>query len=31
VQIMSPHYMMDPSEPRVVPKEKWFTPPATPP
>jgi small-conductance mechanosensitive channel len=31
VQIMSPHYMMDPSKPQVVPKEKWFTPPATPP
>jgi small-conductance mechanosensitive channel len=28
VQIMSPHYMMDPKEPQVVPKEKWFTPPA---
>ena len=28
VQIMSPHYMMDPPEPQVVPKEKWFTPPA---
>jgi small-conductance mechanosensitive channel len=28
VQIMSPHYMMDPKEPQVVPKDKWFTPPA---
>jgi small-conductance mechanosensitive channel len=28
VQIMSPHYMMDPKEPHVVPKDKWFTPPA---
>ena len=28
VQIMSPHYMMDPPQPQVVPKEKWFTPPA---
>jgi small-conductance mechanosensitive channel len=31
VQIMSPHYMMDPKEPQVVPKEKWYAPPATPP
>jgi small-conductance mechanosensitive channel len=31
VQIMSPHYMMDPAQPHVVPKEKWFTPPAQPP
>lgn len=31
VQIMSPHYMMDPKDPQVVPKNKWFTPPATPP
>jgi small-conductance mechanosensitive channel len=31
VQIMSPHYMTDPKEPQVVPKDKWFTPPATPP
>jgi small-conductance mechanosensitive channel len=31
VQIMSPHYMMDPKEPQVVPKDKWFTPPAQPP
>ena len=31
VQIMSPHYMMDPPQPQVVPKDKWFTPPATPP
>src|SRR5207342_2764631 len=28
VQIMSPHYMMDPKDPQVVPKDKWFTPPA---
>jgi small-conductance mechanosensitive channel len=28
VQIMSPHYMMDPKEPQIVPQEKWFTPPA---
>ena len=31
VQIMSPHYALDPKEPHVVPKEKWFTPPAQPP
>ena len=28
VQIMSPHYMMDPKEPQVVPRDKWHTPPA---
>ena len=28
VQIMSPHYMVDPKEPQVVPKDKWFAPPA---
>ena len=28
VQIMSPHYMLDPSEPKVVPKAKWYTAPA---
>jgi small-conductance mechanosensitive channel len=31
VQIMSPHYMMDPKEPQVVPKDKWHLPPARPP
>jgi small-conductance mechanosensitive channel len=31
VQIMSPHYMMDPDQPQVVPKAKWFAPPAQPP
>ena len=31
VQIMSPHYMMDPAHPQVVPKEKWHEPPAQPP
>jgi small-conductance mechanosensitive channel len=31
VQIMSPHYMMDPKDPQVVPKENWYAPPATPP
>ena len=30
VQIMSPGYMMgDPAEPKVVPKDKWYKPPAT--
>ena len=28
VQIMSPHYVFDPSAPVVVPKERWFEPPA---
>jgi small-conductance mechanosensitive channel len=28
VQIMSPHYMMDPPQPQVVPKDKWYEPPA---
>ena len=28
VQIMSPHYVMQPSEPVIVPKEKWFARPA---
>lgn len=31
VQITSPHYMTDPAEPQVVPKAKWFAPPAKPP
>jgi small-conductance mechanosensitive channel len=31
VQIMSPHYLGDPSEPKVVPKAKWYPPPAVPP
>ena len=31
VQIMSPHYLADPAEPQVVPKERWFAPPAKPP
>jgi len=31
VQIMSPHYMMDPAHPQIVPKDRWFTPPAAPP
>ena len=28
VQIMSPHYMMDPATNKVVPPDQWFTPPA---
>ncbi|HTS52508.1 MAG TPA: mechanosensitive ion channel family protein [Burkholderiales bacterium] len=28
VQIMSPHYLGDPAHPQVVPKERWFEPPA---
>jgi small-conductance mechanosensitive channel len=31
VQIMSPHYVLDPKAPQVVPKDKWFTAPARPP
>ena len=31
VQIMSPHYMTETAEPQVVPKAKWWTPPAQPP
>jgi len=31
VQIMSPHYQMDPDAPAMVPKERWFEPPAAPP
>jgi small-conductance mechanosensitive channel len=29
VQIMSPHYLGDPEHPQVVPKERWFEPPAS--
>lgn len=28
VQIMSPHYMADPADAKVVPPERWFAPPA---
>jgi len=28
VQIMSPHYLGDPAEPKIVPKEQWNPPPA---
>jgi small-conductance mechanosensitive channel len=31
VQIMSPHYEMDPGQIKVVPKERWYSPPAKPP
>jgi small-conductance mechanosensitive channel len=30
VQIMSPSYRFDPDRPKVVPKEKWYAPPAKP-
>jgi hypothetical protein len=30
VQIMTPAYEGDPPEPKLVPKDKWFTPPAAP-
>jgi len=28
VQIMSPHYVLDPHEPKLVPKARWYTAPA---
>ncbi len=31
VQIMSPHYLGDPADPKVVPKARWHEPPAEPP
>jgi small-conductance mechanosensitive channel len=31
VQIMSPHYFGDPATPKVVPKDRWYAPPAEPP
>jgi small-conductance mechanosensitive channel len=31
VQILSPHYMVDPKEPQLVPKDRWYAPPAQPP
>jgi small-conductance mechanosensitive channel len=31
VQIMSPHYLGDPAVGKVVPKERWYAPPAEPP
>ncbi len=30
VQIMSPNYEADPAAPKIVPREKWFEPPAAP-
>jgi small-conductance mechanosensitive channel len=30
VQIMSPHYMVDPAVPKIVPKQQWFAAPARP-
>jgi len=30
VQIMSPHYMADPSDAKVVPRERWYAAPAKP-
>ena len=30
VQIMSPHYVADPADAKVVPRERWFAAPATP-
>jgi small-conductance mechanosensitive channel len=29
VQIMSPNYEADPESPKVVPRDKWFEPPAS--
>ena len=31
VQIMSPSYRSDPKEPKIVPKQQWYAPPAKPP
>jgi len=31
VAIMTPSYMADPAEPKLVPKDQWYTPPAAPP
>jgi len=30
VQIMSPHYLGDPAEAKIVPRSRWHEPPATP-
>jgi hypothetical protein len=30
VQIMSPHYVGDPADAKVVPRERWFAAPAAP-
>ena len=29
VQIMSPHYYLDPAKPKTVPESEWYAPPAT--
>jgi small-conductance mechanosensitive channel len=31
VQIMSPHYEIDPEQPAIVPRDQWYAAPATPP
>ena len=31
VQIMSPHYLGDPADAKIVPRAKWYAPPAAPP
>jgi len=31
VQIMSPNYEFDPTQPKIVPKDQWYAPPAEPP
>jgi hypothetical protein len=31
VQIMSPHYLGDPAQAKVVPREQWYAAPAKPP
>jgi hypothetical protein len=31
VQIMSPHYLGDPAQAKVVPPAQWYAPPAKPP
>jgi hypothetical protein len=31
VQIMSPVYEADPAQPKIVPRQEWFKPPAAPP
>jgi len=31
VQIMSPHYLGDPAQAKVVPERDWYAPPAAPP
>jgi hypothetical protein len=31
VQIMSPNYLADPAQPKIVPEAQWYAPPAKPP